>query len=269
VEYHLIFLKIRLREGGVMNLKMASKLLVLGAAFFCVASLGYAAVVIIDEGLWPETWPKELEPLRKRSKTIRMIGEDIYEIPFGGRDLFEALWPVFLSLKTPEAPLRLTRVKPEEKSSLLSHGHPLVRIYAPSRSGRVGPGGEEGEAMGKLFEAMRKASPEKRKELEQEIVVMHRKQDEQGKSLRPGPPWPKELISDGGALPEYVSSTMVDGKMRWVRAKRDEKPVGFLYRVRIEIELVVDGEVIDLNRIPIPPDTAVIDTRFDGRPKKK
>jgi hypothetical protein len=30
----------------------------------------------------------------------------------------------------------------------------------------------------------------------------------------------------------------------------------------IYIELIVDGEVIDLNRIQIPPDTPIIDERF-------
>jgi len=32
----------------------------------------------------------------------------------------------------------------------------------------------------------------------------------------------------------------------------------------IYIELVVDGEIIDLNRIPIPPNTPIIDERFTG-----
>jgi hypothetical protein len=28
------------------------------------------------------------------------------------------------------------------------------------------------------------------------------------------------------------------------------------------LELVVDGEIVDLNRIPLPPDTPIIDERF-------
>ncbi len=30
----------------------------------------------------------------------------------------------------------------------------------------------------------------------------------------------------------------------------------------IYIELIVDGEIVDLNRIPLPPDTPIIDERF-------
>ena len=33
------------------------------------------------------------------------------------------------------------------------------------------------------------------------------------------------------------------------------------------IELVVDGKVVDLNRIPLPPDTPVIDERFKDQDK--
>jgi hypothetical protein len=34
------------------------------------------------------------------------------------------------------------------------------------------------------------------------------------------------------------------------------------------IELVVDGEIVDLNRIPLPPDTPIIDERFNNGQKK-
>ena len=34
------------------------------------------------------------------------------------------------------------------------------------------------------------------------------------------------------------------------------------------IELVVDGQVVDLNRIPLPPDTPIIDERFKTGPSK-
>ena len=33
------------------------------------------------------------------------------------------------------------------------------------------------------------------------------------------------------------------------------------------IELVVDGEIVDLNRIPLPADTPIIDERFTDVPK--
>ena len=34
------------------------------------------------------------------------------------------------------------------------------------------------------------------------------------------------------------------------------------------IELVVDGTIVDLNRIPLPPDTPIIDRRFDDGQSK-
>jgi hypothetical protein len=30
------------------------------------------------------------------------------------------------------------------------------------------------------------------------------------------------------------------------------------------IALVVDGDIVDLNRIPLPPDTPIVDERFKG-----
>jgi hypothetical protein len=34
------------------------------------------------------------------------------------------------------------------------------------------------------------------------------------------------------------------------------------------VELVVDGDIVDLNRIPIPADTPIIDRRFEGARNK-
>jgi hypothetical protein len=42
----------------------------------------------------------------------------------------------------------------------------------------------------------------------------------------------------------------------------DAKDVGDYWRQSIYIELIVDGEIIDLNRIPLPPETPIIDERF-------
>ena len=36
----------------------------------------------------------------------------------------------------------------------------------------------------------------------------------------------------------------------------------------VSLELVVDGEVVDLNRIPLPPDTPIFDERFNESKKK-
>jgi hypothetical protein len=39
-------------------------------------------------------------------------------------------------------------------------------------------------------------------------------------------------------------------------------------RARVDIHLVVDGEVIDLNRIPLPADTPIIDKRWPSDTEK-
>ena len=36
----------------------------------------------------------------------------------------------------------------------------------------------------------------------------------------------------------------------------------------IYIELIVDGKIVDLNRIPLPPDTPIVDERFKDRSAK-
>jgi hypothetical protein len=42
----------------------------------------------------------------------------------------------------------------------------------------------------------------------------------------------------------------------------DAEAAGDRLERTIYIELIVDGEIIDLNRIPLPPDTPIIDERF-------
>jgi hypothetical protein len=54
------------------------------------------------------------------------------------------------------------------------------------------------------------------------------------------PPWGAAPIADGK-----------DAKGNWEKT--------------IYIELIVDGEIIDLNRIPLPADTTIIDERFTDR----
>ena len=43
----------------------------------------------------------------------------------------------------------------------------------------------------------------------------------------------------------------------------DGKKANGNWEQTIYIELVVDGEIVDLNRIPLPPDTPIIDKRFE------
>ncbi|HEY3966096.1 MAG TPA: hypothetical protein VGM05_16165 [Planctomycetaceae bacterium] len=146
----------------------------LAAIVFCVIGRAYAVYDVLDRGDWPKSWPKELEPLRKQSRTLQ--GPEVlnlhYAIPFTKRDEFESAWPHILDVKTKGTHLRLLR----------------------------GPNFFLGDD--------RKAG-----------VVIH------------CPP----------------------------RGQADEPAT---------LDLVVDGEIVDLNRIPLPPDTPIVDERFkDGKNK--
>ena len=72
-------------------------------------SVAYALYSVSEEGLWPATWPKELESLRKSSRTLEgpTISSLHYEIPFDDRDAFEAAWPHLVKLKSEGAPVFL------------------------------------------------------------------------------------------------------------------------------------------------------------------
>ena len=151
----------------------------LAALTLCAASSVYALYSVANEGLWPKDWPKELEPLRKQSRTL--VGPELeyrhYAIPFTKREEFEAAWPHIVSVKTKGAPVVLRR----------------------------GPSFWFGEkAVG---------------------VCVHT---------------PPE-----GQTPNT-----------------DIKAVKGNWEQTIYIELIVDGTITDLNRIPLPADTPIIDERF-------
>ena len=80
--------------------------MVLGAA--CCA---YADYGVEDRGVWPTSWPKELEPLRKQSRTLEgpLVLYRHYLIPFTKREDFEAAWPHLLKVKSKGAPIVLVR----------------------------------------------------------------------------------------------------------------------------------------------------------------
>jgi hypothetical protein len=195
---------------------------------FLCPTLCLALVIINVRGLWPESWPKELEPYRKQAKTYEIgtgTQENAYEINFKDREEFEEVWPTVLKLKSKGAPLILRSIEPFKSGSLFNNEQPVIRIYGPVHPayGYSRPG---------------------------------------GKMLRPGPPWPESIKSPRGELPEYV--TISEDGNSWVAVQEIppiEKVKGFLYRARIEIELVVDGNIIDLNRIHLPADTPIIDKR--------
>jgi hypothetical protein len=157
----------------------------------------------------------------------------VYEIPFTQRAEFESAWPHLLTVMSTQAPLVLLSSPDKWLGNSIAAG---VRIRCPPTGQRVTfqganypPGSESAIADGKF--------------------------------LRVGPPWPDDIKSPSGALPEYV--IIDNGKWRAF----DRKDFGgpnerTIRRARIEIELIVDGDIVDLNRIPLPADAPIIDKRF-------
>jgi hypothetical protein len=215
--------------------------------FTLISASSIALITGRGEGNWPASWPKELEPYRKQAKTIELAAgnqENVYEIRFKNREEFEKLWSTILKLKDKGAPIRLRSIeKTFKKGSLFNDEKPAVRIF--SHVWPAGPSYHPGD-----------------------------------RKLIPAPPWPDSIKSSTGELPEYV--TISEDGMTWVpvfgqypeyvtvTVSQDwktlnpveiKKPRGFIYRARTEIELVVDGTIIDPNRICFPADTRIIDKR--------
>jgi hypothetical protein len=233
-------------EGSSMSkwiLRTTLAILVLAV----VHERGHSLVWTSQGGDWPKHWPLALEPLRAGAITIHAATgsqEHIYEISFSSSEEFLKAWPALLQVRTPGGPLRLRRIsvpKPRSWESIASNATPKVRIYAPdSNSNRQGTVAD--------YDPDGPTEEEKPKMLPYKL----------------GPPWPAELVGKQGELPEYVQAIPRDGKAVLVALKPDEKPRGFRNRARVDIELVVDGEVIDLNRIEFPKDALIIDRRFEA-----
>ena len=143
-----------------------------------------------NQGTWPKSWPAEMEPLRKQSRTFENPLESLpppqhYAIPFTKRDEFESAWPHLLKIKSKRAPILLRR-------------GPSFWLGDNATAG----------------------------------VCVHT------------PPAGEAPIADGK-----------DAKGNWEKT--------------IYIELIVDGEIIDLNRIHLPDDTPIIDERFEKHGPEK
>jgi hypothetical protein len=172
---------------------MKRAIVVLAAIAFCaVGSTAYGLYSVANRGTWPESWPKELEPLRKQSRTLvgPMLPQLHYEIPFTQREEFESTWPQLLKVKSKGAPIILLRSPNKWLGNEMKAG---VRIHSPP------------------------AQTDKRANPEEPLA---------------GPGW--------------EGPTKVRARWMWTTY----------------MELVVDGEIVDLNRIPLPPDTPLIDERF-------
>lgn len=221
-----------------MNMLKQVRFVIVASIVLCAVCSVYALYQVTNEGTWPKNWPKELEPLRKQARTLVHSQLGIHEIPFTSRDEFEAAWPHVLAVKSKKAPLILLS-SPDKRLGEIKAG---VRILSPLTGTLVTPQGT------RYPPGAESAIPD-------------------GKFLKIGPPWPDHIKSESGALPEYVAYE--NGK--WVpftEKKAREYLTGkeyYITRSRIDIELVVDGDIVDLNRIPLPADTPIIDTRFKNR----
>ena len=200
-----------------------------GCIGFAVSMLAATAHALVEDtpgGMWPKVWPASLEPLRVHAHTIGIANgtqENIYEIAFTDRTEFEKAWPSLLSLKTPGAPLRLYRVGPKPPNQFVSNATSTVRIIGPAGGHSIGPNGHH---------------------------------------LEDGPPWPKELYTADGELPEYVVRESKNGTLHLVAAPAKDDAPRFHFRARVDLELVTDGQIIDLNRIRLPDRTPIQDLRF-------
>src|SRR5579871_618544 len=153
---------------------MEKTIVLLAAVAVCVVCCtAHALYEVCDTGTWPKSWPAELEPLRKQSRTL--VGprapQEHYAIRFTKREEFESAWPHLLKVKSKGASVRLVR-------------GPNFFLGEDSKAG----------------------------------VVVH------------CPP----------------------------RGQADDPTY---------IELVVDGNIVDLNRIPLPADTPILDERFKDEKK--
>jgi hypothetical protein len=164
----------------------------LAAMVFCAVPSVYALYSVSNEGQWPKSWPKELEPLRKQSRTLvgPMAPQPHYEIPFTKREDFESAWPHILKVKSKGAPVILLRGPDSRLGTKINAG---VRIHCP-------PPQRGDRAM------------------------------------------PEAPLNTTNVWERWMYTTFID--------------------------LIVDGEVVDLNRIPLPAETPIIDERSkDGQTK--
>jgi hypothetical protein len=160
-------------------------------AFLAALVLGAASPVpkdysIIHKGIWPNSWPKELDPLRSQARTLEgpLLPQLTYEVPFTRREDFESAWPHLLKVK--------------------SQGAPIILVRGPY----------------KFLGANMKAG-----------VVVHCPPVNTDRKANPESPLPGQ---------RRVRSTWM-----WTNF----------------IELVVDGDVVDLKRITFPADTPIVADR--------
>jgi hypothetical protein len=98
------------RLTSVMKQPKLLMFAVVATSLFCTAGSVYAAADGGPVGRWPQSWPKEMEPLRKQAWTWDHSAQGlIFEIPFANRKEFESAWPHILKLKRDGVSITLLR----------------------------------------------------------------------------------------------------------------------------------------------------------------
>jgi len=251
------------------------------ALFICLVALlalvpCQGQMISGDQGHWPQDWPAELEPLRDRAETNTLVaglGTDgiprtleIYQIPFQNRAEFERVWPAILEAKSPGGTLTLTTLdaKKARWPNDTDHGPPAaVRMRAPSR---WSVGVKEPKGPGDEPQIWVPSDWTLGDEPEARLVTLYDEIQEgvkAGTALIASPPWPDSAHLPNGELAEYVVAKWAFDGLAWVPAELWDGAES-KHRARTDIELVVDGNVIDLNRIHMPADTRIIDKRGLG-----
>jgi len=255
--------------------------LVLGIVLLAAVSPSLAVVTVHEGGTWSDGWLPELEGVRAQTTTIDVatgIRETIYQIPLRSHDEFEAIWRAVLSARSPGGTLTLYRTGSEAPEwPGVSNSGPAIRMFMPSGGWPYPPLHEETglvpydpptqEFLHSLLKwsltALLRTGQSNHGPPTQEFLNSLL---EEGRALHADAPWPDSAYLPSGELSEYVASEDRGGRLTWVPAKLDADQRRFLYRARVDLDLVVDGQVVDLNRAYLPPDTSIVDKRDEPQP---
>jgi len=98
---------------------------------FVAVSVIHADYSVVGKGVWPRSWPAQLDRFREQSTTYEGGRQDsiIHVIPFSSREDFEAAWPHLLKVRSPRGRLLLL-AGPDESLGKIPAG---VRLNCPPR----------------------------------------------------------------------------------------------------------------------------------------